>query len=99
MSLISTCENGICVVGNGGISLEVINCLQNKVRLIWAVKQGHIGSTFFSSMESAFMMGIIFPEKDPQIGDGRQENRKEFSSSEIKSLAVKKSIPFCFLLI
>jgi len=84
---VSKSPRGICVVGNGGIALEIVNAFRKKVPITWAVRQEHIGSTFFDKIGSAFFIPIIFPEADPDPGTGRKEDAIEMETSVSKEVA------------
>ena len=58
----------ICIVGNGGIALELIylllqhqlyndkNSTNNSIRVIWCIRAGHIGVPFFTASSAKFMI-------------------------------------------
>ena len=52
----------VVVLGNGGIALELVHALRAlpRAEVVWAVRDGYIGNTFFDASASAFAM----PELD-----------------------------------
>ena len=72
----------IMIVGNGGISLELIYSLKymkfndKKLKIIWVIKHNYIGNTFLDKTSSAFLIPMLFPKKDPDVGKSRVNDSK-----------------------
>ena len=49
------------MLGNGGIALELVHALGENphCEVVWAVRDGHIGNTFFDASASAFAMPAL----------------------------------------
>eukprot|EP01083_Nonionella_stella_P222031 792664_1 len=79
----SACRS-IMIVGNGGISMELVYTLlkhkrDHPLRILWVIKHNHMGNTFLDSASSAFLIPTLFPKNDPQINTKRMDHMKVFS--------------------
>eukprot|EP01084_Bolivina_argentea_P046242 85162_1 len=93
--------NKIMIVGNGGISMELVYTLlkhkrQNncKLQIFWVIKHNHIGNTFLDQASSAFLIPTLFPKKDPKINKQRLNNINSYenicSSSDTCTIQMQK---------
>ena len=69
----------VVVLGNGGIALELVHALKAlpRAEVVWAVRDGYIGNTFFDASASAFAM----PELDIRRAHERSAKRHKGMSS------------------
>ena len=69
----------VVVLGNGGIALELVHALRAlpRAEVVWAVRDGYIGNTFFDASASAFAM----PELDIRRARERSAKRHKGMSS------------------
>lgn len=80
----------VMVVGNGGISMEIVYALLRHDRgddvdplhIIWVIKHHHIGNTFLDEASSAFLIPRLFPKEDPLRNKKRMEQFKVFEDIE-----------------
>lgn len=61
----------VMVVGNGGIALEVVHEVLG-CELVWAVKDGYVGNTFFDSTASGFVLPQLEQRRPVRIVGGRE---------------------------
>lgn len=62
----------VLVVGNGGIALEVVHEVVG-CELVWAVKDGYVGNTFFDSTASGFVLPQLQQRRPVRLVDGRDD--------------------------
>ena len=94
----SQCHN-ICIVGNGGISMELVYTLlkhknidknNKKLNIFWIIKHNHIGNTFLDQASAAFLIPTLFPKEDPKLNKSRLNNMNIYEN--IKSSSDKASV-------
>lgn len=76
----------VAIVGNGGIALELVYSLSKAEackQIVWVVRHGHLGNTFFDRVTSAFLLPELFSVEDEEtFGEGRKPGRTELLQSE-----------------
>ena len=65
---IAKVSNRIAVLGNGGVSLEVVNEFRN-MEVIWIFKDDHIGKDFFDTETSKYFYPFVFKKTVPNKND------------------------------
>ena len=89
-------NNNIMIVGNGGISLELVYTLmkykrEKKFNIIWVIKHNHIGNTFLDRASAAFLLPSLFPKNDPKIGKERIKHCKIYDNIYKKQVSLTTS--------
>lgn len=71
----------VLVVGNGGIALEVVHEVVG-CELVWAVKDGYVGNTFFDSTASGFVLPQLQQRRPVHTVGGGSNSTATLSSTD-----------------
>lgn len=74
----------IAVVGNGGIALELVYEIEN-CQVVWAIRHGSIGNTFFDVGAAQFLIPKLFERLHEEK---KTEKRQRFESEMVNGVPV-----------
>ena len=83
----------VCVVGNGGISLELVYEISD-CQVVWAIRHGSIGNTFFDAGAAQFLAPRLFEKPESNAPDDDAEaatkpvKRRQFESELVNGVPV-----------
>ncbi|KAI8475905.1 MAG: hypothetical protein J3K34DRAFT_390491 [Monoraphidium minutum] len=76
----------VAVVGNGGIALELIGAVRG-VELVWVMRHGHVGDTFFESEAAEFLLADMAARRAAAAVAGAEQQAAAASAEQQQAAA------------